>query len=277
MSQRTLIGGLVGLAGSAAVAWGIHGLMLIGNCGGDGAPPCPPEATPYFVAVAVGLPAAILAGIFGRTITTFAIFPAVAVGALWAGMDLTGGARATALLLGGIFGAVSLAPFALLPLQRRKRRRAMRLITEGATAIGTVTSIRDTGVTINKNPRVTLTYRIEPEDGSLPFDGEKTMVVSRVHLPQQGQRYPIWYDRQDRSQFAIGTKVDDTAAPEVRRLFEKAAAGAPGVPFGATEALAGGGATDPLDRLAKLNELRLAGALTEEEFQSQKARILAAG
>lgn len=31
---------------------------------------------------------------------------------------------------------------------------------------------------------------------------------------------------------------------------------------------------DPLDRLGKLNELRLAGVLTESEFEAQKARIL---
>ena len=32
---------------------------------------------------------------------------------------------------------------------------------------------------------------------------------------------------------------------------------------------------DRLDQLKKLNDLRVAGALTEEEFQTQKARILA--
>jgi hypothetical protein len=31
---------------------------------------------------------------------------------------------------------------------------------------------------------------------------------------------------------------------------------------------------DPLDRLKKLNDLRVAGALTDAEFEAQKAKIL---
>jgi hypothetical protein len=34
-------------------------------------------------------------------------------------------------------------------------------------------------------------------------------------------------------------------------------------------------AEDPLDRLKKLNDLRQAGALTDAEFEAQKAKILA--
>jgi hypothetical protein len=31
---------------------------------------------------------------------------------------------------------------------------------------------------------------------------------------------------------------------------------------------------DPLDRIKKLNDLRVAGALTDAEFEQQKAKIL---
>lgn len=276
MSPRTFIAGLVGVAGSVAAAWGLRGLMLTGSCGGEGAPPCPPEATPYFIAVAVGLSVAILAGIFGRTVTSFLIFPAVGVGALWAALDSTGGARTTALILGVIFLSVALLPLVLVVLRSRKARHAQRLVNEGRTGIGTVTGIEDTGVTINRNPRVTLTLLIEPEDGSGAFEGRKTMVVSRVNLPHQGRCYPVWYDPQDPQRFVIGTNVDDTASPNVRRLFEKAAerSAAAGVPVAAATAPVT--TADPLDRLAKLNELRRAGALTEQEFQAQKAKILEA-
>lgn len=34
---------------------------------------------------------------------------------------------------------------------------------------------------------------------------------------------------------------------------------------------------DPLERLKKLNDLRLAGALTDSEFAAQKAKALAEG
>lgn len=263
--------GLVGLAGCVAVAWGLHGLMLTGDCGGEDAPPCPPEATPYFLAVGAGIPAVIVAGIIGRTLAIFGVFPAVAVGSLWAASDLSGGSRAGALVLGGTFAAVTASPLVVIQFLTRRRQWMLRLINEGRTAIGTVTAVADTGVTVNLNPRVRITLRIEPEDGSAPFEGKKTFVASRLDLPRPGRRYPVWYDPADPSRFVILTKLDDTAPPHVRRLYEKAAA-----PADVPEAGSGPvpAQVDPLDRLAKLNDLRLAGALTEEEFQAQKAKIL---
>jgi hypothetical protein len=44
---------------------------------------------------------------------------------------------------------------------------------------------------------------------------------------------------------------------------------------GLTSAPAAAAAEDPLDRIKKLNDLRLAGALTDAEFEAQKAKILA--
>ncbi|HLV57292.1 MAG TPA: SHOCT domain-containing protein [Natronosporangium sp.] len=272
MSQRNRVAGLVGLAGGVAVAWGLRGLLLTGDCGGEGTPPCPPEAAPYFVAVGVGIPVVILAGIVGRTLAIFGVFPAVAAGAFWAASDLAGGSRATALFLGGTFAAVTAAPFALIPFQARRRQRVLRIMNEGRTAIGTVTAVADTGVTVNLNPRVRITLRIEPEDGSAPFEGVKTFVASRVDLPRPGRRYPVWYDPADRSQFVILTKLEGTAPPHVRRLYEKAVAESAEVRESGSGSVPA--QVDPLDRLAKLNELRLTGALTEEEFQAQKAKIL---
>lgn len=275
MSQRNTIAGLVGLAGCVAVAWGIHGMLLIGDCGGEGAPDCPPEATPYFLAMGLGIPAVIVSAIVGRTLAGFGVFPAVAVGALWAASDLTGGARTTALVLGGSFAAVTAGPLVVIPFLTRRRQRMLQLINDGRTAIGTVTAVADTGVTVNLNPRVRVTLRIEPEDGSAPFEGEKAFVASRVDLPRPGRRYPVWYDPADPSRFVILTKLDGTAPQHVRRLYEKAVAESADVPeAGDAPAPA---AVDPLDRLAKLNELRLAGALTEEEFRAQKAKILESG
>lgn len=271
MPRRKLVATLTGLGGCVAIAWSIHGLMLIGNCGGDDAPPCPPESTPYFIGITAGIIATIFASIAGGGGggAFIGLFPAIAIGALWAAFELPSEERAGPLLIGGIFVAVVLAPLLFVPFALARKRRALRLVTEGAAAIGTVTDISDTGVTINKNPRVKMKLRIESQDGSSTFDGEKTITASRLELPYCGQRFPVWFDPADRSRFVVGTKVDDSAAPEVRRLFALARAGDPG------RADWGEGAKpDPLDRLAKLNELRLAGALTEVEFEEQKRRIL---
>ena len=113
--------------------------------------------------------------------------------------------------------------------------------------------------------------RLSAPAGSPPFEGQKTSVASRVDLPRRGQRYPVWYDPAEPEQFVIVTKVDETSPSPVRALFEKATA--------YNNAESEGASVEPddrLDRLAKLNELRLAGALTEEEFAAEKARLLRA-
>lgn len=273
MSPRVLIGSMIGLAGSLAVGWGIRYLVTFAPCGGDGAPPCPAEATPYAIALAVGLPAAIIGGLIGRRFTTFMLFPAIGVGALVGATDVTGSSRAFPLILGLSFLAVGLLPLVLIWRGRQRARLAARLLAEGRPAIATVTDVYDTGVTVNKNPRVRMTLHIVPESGLAPFEGQKIAVVSRVDLPRRGQRYPAWYDPADPSTFMLVTKVDDSAPPQVRALYAKAtAAGPPAGADGHTPAVAA--PADPLDRLAKLNELRLAGALTEEEFATEKAKLL---
>lgn len=283
MSERRVIANLVvtanviSLAGSIAVAWGVHRLVSLGvsACGGDFEPPCPPEATPAFIALGLGMPAAILGGIVGWKLVAFALLPAVGVGLLLGASNLTGDARSLPTFLGLAFVTGSLVPAFLFRRFRRRAQRqfhqAMRLLNEGRPAIGRVTDIRDTGVTINDDPQVQMTIHIVPEDGSPPFDGQKTNVVSRVDLPHRGRRYPVWYDPADTEQFVIVTKVDDTSSASIRALFEKATA--------YTNAESGGASAesdDRLDRLAKLNELRLAGALTEEEFAAEKASLLRA-
>ena len=76
-------------------------------------------------------------------------------------------------------------------------------------------------MTVNDNPRVKMVFRVEPFDGGAPFDAEKTTTVSRVEIPRQGDRYPVWYDAQDPSN--LGVRDDRRRqrprddAPDVRR------------------------------------------------------------
>src|SRR5690606_17476539 len=120
------------------VAYGVHGLLLTGVCGGRGNP-CPPEATPYVIAVGFGVPVAIIAGLAWSGWTAFVVFPALAVGAIWAGFDLPPGepARDGAFIAAGAFLAPAMLPFVRIPFAVRKRRRAQRLATQGGQAIGT--------------------------------------------------------------------------------------------------------------------------------------------
>lgn len=102
---------------------------------------------------------------------------------------------------------------------KSKKKKAAELFETGAKGAGTVISVQDTGVTVNDNPRVKMTFRVEPLDGSPAFDATKTTTVSRVQIPRQGDRYPVWYDQQDPSKWAYATISDDQGRETMRQLF----------------------------------------------------------
>jgi preprotein translocase subunit YajC len=85
---------------------------------------------------------------------------------------------------------------------RRNQARAQNLMTTGARGSGVVTNVGDTGVTINDNPRIMLTARITPEDGTPAFDAQQTVTVSRIAIPRVGDQLMVWYDRTDPTQWA---------------------------------------------------------------------------
>jgi hypothetical protein len=120
---------------------------------------------------------------------------------------------------------------------------------------------------------VRLRMRVDPSDGSAPFEREKTVTVSRVAIPRAGDRFPVFYDREDPSNWGYGTEVEADAPPEIRALFATAASAAPGLEF--TPAPAATAVPSPLDEIARLNDLRLKGAVTDEEFEVAKDRLLA--
>jgi hypothetical protein len=163
---------------------------------------------------------------------------------------------------------------------KRKREKAENLVATGSRAVGVVLGVHDTGMTMNDNPRIRMSFRIEPLDGSAPFDAEKTKVVSRVQIPRAGDRYPVWYDAADRETWAYATVDNDQGRQSIRQMFgaaaetmtgvgdPAAAAAQPAAPAPAPEA-------DPVERLKKLEELRGAGILTDAEFAEKKAQILA--
>jgi hypothetical protein len=100
-----------------------------------------------------------------------------------------------------------------------------------------------------------------------------------VAIPRAGDRYPVWYDPADPSKFGLGTEVDATAAPDIRALFARAGRVPGGVTAPAPAASAAPAASPPpeldwVEQLGRLNELRLAGALSDEEFELAKQKLL---
>jgi hypothetical protein len=163
-----------------------------------------------------------------------------------------------------------------------KKKKAANLMATGARGICTVQTVQDTGMTVNDNPRVKMTFHVEPLDGSPAFEAKKTSTVSRVEIPRSGDRYACWYDRADPSSWAYATVHDEQGRAQIRQMFGAPAETLTG--FGGAAPANGGvavaappqaQAADPLDRLRKLDELHKAGVLTEAEYAAKKSELLA--
>ena len=163
-----------------------------------------------------------------------------------------------------------------MALFKSKKKQAAELFETGSKGAGTVVSVQDTGMTINDNPRVKMVFRVEPLDGSPPFDAEKTTTVSRVEIPRQGDRYPVWYDAAAPAKtWAYATIVDDNGRATMRQLFGNVAETFVGMNAPAAPAPASAqGGQDVVEQIKQLADLHQQGILTDEEFAAQKAKLL---
>ena len=144
-----------------------------------------------------------------------------------------------------------------------KKKKAENLMQSGSKAVGTIVGVRDTGMTINDNPRIVLSFRIDPLDGSESFAADKKATVSRVAIPQAGQRFPVWFDPADHSSFMYATIDNDQGRQQIVAMFGDARPGRQRCRSGGRGGARPGGGTGgrgPIEQLAKLNELRQAGA-----------------
>ena len=262
--KRTAIGTGIVLTGNLMFGWGLYHLMGIGSCGGV-YPECPSSSWPYFVALPVGILLSITGIFVGGLIGFVSLFATVGIASIWRGIDGgVGGEGDTtfAYVFGAFFLVPSVLPLLFIPFGKRRKERAERLRREGKKGVATVTAVEDTNVTINDDPRVLLRLSVQPNNADPAFEGEKALVVSRVDVPRVGDRYPVWYDPQDPSRFDLGNRIQ--------------AAQPASSPSPSTEAApAAAHSTDWVTELGRLNDLRLSGALTDEEFTRAKDRLLA--
>jgi hypothetical protein len=108
-------------------------------------------------------------------------------------------------------------------LFKSKRTRAKELVESGSKGVGTVLRVQSTDAGSRREVQVTLTFRVEPLDGGPTFDLTKSGSVSRVEIPRQGDRYPVWYDPQNLDEFVFVTVTDDKERALLRERFGDAA------------------------------------------------------
>lgn len=266
------IGFIVGLLGCALTGYALFSILSSAGCAGAMDKSCSTAGLSSVWMLPVGIVAAMAGMFMGGGFLIFAgLFLAIGGGALAVGfLGLMPDMPAFPWLFGGLFFAGGLLPLALGLVGRRmgavKMAMAGELYSSGVKGIGTITDVRDTGATINDNPRVVINMRIEPVDGSAAVERSKTVTVSRVQVPRPGERYPAWFDRNDPEKWMYAVDMDSGAPAEVKELFARARSGA---------TVSAPAADGPVEELAQLSELWKQGALTETEFADAKARLLA--
>jgi hypothetical protein len=182
---------------------------------------------------------------------------------------------------------IGLAPLVMLFTRRSKADAAESLVRDGSRAPGEVTAVEDTGITINENPRVTITVRVDAP-GQAPFDIRKTFTASRVDIPRRGDRCTVFYDPSDHSRTAITFDQVPAGAttPGAPGAVPTSLGGAPPATWNPTAAEprssqaaptsgAGTATTEAVaERLRKLDKLRDDGVITPAEHDAERARIL---
>jgi len=108
-----------------------------------------------------------------------------------------------------------------------RRVRAAQLMSGGIPATGTVLSVEGTGLLINGNPRLRMTFHIVPDDGiTAPFEGTKTTTVPITSTPRVGDSYPVFIDPQDHSKWMVAVAGPAMSEGRLRSVIDIARHGA---------------------------------------------------
>jgi hypothetical protein len=121
-----------------------------------------------------------------------------------AGIDSS--VKDTFTLMGTIFVGVGVLLFLISMGVARSvaagRRKFERLASAGSRAPAVITAVEDTGVTINDNPRIRISLRVQPSGGA-PFDVRTSQTVSRIAIPRAGDTVSVLYNPADPQDFVI--------------------------------------------------------------------------
>jgi uncharacterized membrane protein len=216
------IAGLI-LAGGGGVALvsAITSMSRIGSCGNGYDAPCPPGTASQFLlmtvailAIAIGSVMTIGLGLLFAMVTAgvAAIAYAVSVPAsMRTGEYVTAGVCFGLLALLAAIGQSAVRRGAAARKSAREQIAADREFRERATMVaGTVTALRDTGVTINDNPQAAIMISYTRADG-IPAQAETVQVLPRLQIPRPGDPATVWYDP------ATGKALAELGSPDSHR------------------------------------------------------------
>ena len=150
-----------------------------------------------------------------------------------------------------------------------------KLYTEGALTEGLVVHRSDTTGGINYH----VTIRVKFPDGATT-EFQKWLDWHDVGQLHVGSVVPVRYDPSDHSKAVLDVpaleaqhaKADAAGAAQLDAQFARL--GEPGSVVNLLSNQPAASTSDPLDRLAKLADLKERGVLSDDEFAAEKAKIL---
>lgn len=190
----------IAIAGEILLALSMAKPTATGGCGNAGQSPCSAGSGLAVVGMFAGLSCGILATVPGAGVVGSAgLFAAVGAGGVATGFGDDPAMHTLGCVFGG--GLLSIAILVVVgavwfrhAASSRQATRA-RLLATWERGTATVTSVRDTGLRINHDPRVEIVLRIEPDRGGGALERTTTTVVSRMKIPRTGDGMRVIFDR----------------------------------------------------------------------------------
>lgn len=191
------------------------------------------------------------------------------------GLMITGGTFA---LIGVIWVLVALGVGGWYGSVARRQAEEAQLFQTGERATAVIEGVEGTGTSINDQPQVYLTLRVQPRHGA-EFIHQRKMVLPFGSVVQPGYLVEVAYDPVNPERVAIETDERYRATPPAvyvkARPPEQQAAVAPSYTSASyTPAPAASEPPTLIDQIERLAKLRDSGALTEDEFQRQKQKLI---
>jgi hypothetical protein len=199
-----ICGVIVAGGGGVALVSAITAMDRIGSCGNGYDAPCPPGIANDFylmggavAAIAVGSVMSLGIGLLVAMLTA----GGAAVGyALTVPASMRTGEYVTAGVSLGLLALVFAMGLSVLRQSGTRRRAATertaadeRFRQRAVMVAGTVTALRDTGVTVNDNPQAVVVIGYTRPDGT-PGQAETVQVLPRLEIPRSGDPATVWYD-----------------------------------------------------------------------------------
>lgn len=298
----------VGLVAIAVECIGLVHIVKTGTCASGGpyaiARQCPSGTGKYAALLAVGMTVAILCMVAAGLIGSGGLFAGPAV-LLWSaeflggglvmlltailGHNLGPGAKTAGYTVGAIFIPMGAIPLAIVIPGWLRGARGKQIESRSREADATVSRVDELQRYGNNQARIRITYSVQPQDEmSFEVSRETNAIVS--HMPRSGDRARVRYDPRHHETFEVISSSSRSGAGATRAasytpppttapsLTPAATAAAAGLPWSPTTPASIGGTdqmSDHIARLKQLADLHASGALTESEFEREKAKILA--